>query len=533
MSATNLTRAAKAFDLRVEQAAAQKSLPLPGHPNNHDEDALPHRIGSFSKGLPHNELGEVDNDAYDAMLMALSSHQPTDFEAIPMGESDLAKRRKLVNPQGGLAFDLAGADSQHLFLRPPPRFDSPEAAGEMVENYWMALTRDIAFTNYETSPLVQNAIDDLNKLSDFRGPKVNGKVTPRTLFRGFAPGDLVGPYISQLLFKAAKFGADIIEQRFQTTTPGKDFLTKYDEWLAAQRGTTTSLNTFDPVTRYIRNGRDSGQYVHIDVLFQAYFDACLILAAPVDPADPLRSGFGVPLNPGNPYVSSQNQEGFATFGPPHIKGILGEVSVRALKAVWFQKWFVHRRLRPEVFAGRVHNHKMSGATYPIHDDVLKSDALKAVFAANKQRDLSGKRGTYLLPMAFTEGSPLHPSYGSGHATVAGACVTILKWFFDGSFVLKNPVVPNHAAGDTDGTKLVPYTGSDKDQLTVEGELNKVASNIGISRNISGVHWRSDYAESLRLGEEVALRTLMDFRATVNEQFDGCTFNKFDGTPVTI
>jgi hypothetical protein len=48
-----------------------------------------------------------------------------------------------------------------------------------------------------------------------------------------------------------------------------------------------------------------------------------------------------------------------------------------------------------------------------------------------------------------------------------------------------------------------------------------------------VHWRSDYAESLRLGEEVAIRTLMDFRATVNEKFDGCTFNKFDGTPVTI
>ncbi len=31
-----------------------------------------------------------------------------------------------------------------------------------------------------------------------------------------------------------------------------------------------------------------------------------------------------------------------------------------------------------------------------------------------------------LPMAFQEGSPMHPSYGAGHATVAGACVTILK-----------------------------------------------------------------------------------------------------------
>ncbi len=43
--------------------------------------------------------------------------------------------------------------------------------------------------------------------------------------------------------------------------------------------------------------------------------------------------------------------------------------------------------------------------------------------------------TALLPMAFPEGSPMHPAYGAGHATVAGACVTILKAFFDTSAVL--------------------------------------------------------------------------------------------------
>lgn len=526
MSISNTDRAKDAFELRVTQASTQRGLPLPGHPSNHDDDAYPHRVASYSKGLPHDELGEVDDDAYDAMLAALSSQAHDDFEAIPMGEPDLSKRRKLVNPQSAVAFDLAGADSHHLFLPPPPRFSSAEIAGEMVENYWMALTRDIPFTKYEDSPppLIKKAIDDLNSLSDFRGPKIGGKVTARTLFRGDTPGDLVGPYVSQLLFKAAKFGADIIEQRIQTTTAGTDYLTKYDDWLASQRGTTAPPQTYDPVTRYIRNGRDSGQYVHIDVLFQAYFDACLILAEPVNSSDPLRSGFGAPLNSGNPYASSHNQTGFATFGPPFIKGILGEAAVRALKAVWFQKWSVHRRLRPEVYAGRVHNLKTARASYPIHAEVLDSEALRQVFAKN---------GTYLLPMAFTEGSPLHPSYGSGHATVAGACVTILKWFFDGSFKLKDPVVPNRAAGATDGTQLVPYTGADKDDLTVEGELNKLASNIGVSRNISGVHWRSDYSASLRLGEEVALRTLMDYRATITENFSGCTFHKFDGTPTTI
>ncbi|MBA2251814.1 MAG: vanadium-dependent haloperoxidase [Nitrospirales bacterium] len=484
-------------------------------------------MASYSKGLPHNALGEVDISAYDKMVQALQSGRSADFEIIPMGEANPAKRRKLVNPQSGLAFDYAGADSHHLSQPPAPLFSSAEQAGEMVENYWMALTRDISFTEYDSHPLTTAAVNDLTTLTDFRGPKIGGTVTTKTLFRGLTPGDLMGPYLSQFLLKAAKFGAEIIDQRIQTTEAGKDFMTQYADWLQVQRGTKQPDNIFDPILRYIRNGRDAGQYVHIDVLFQGYFDACLILAAPVT-SDPATSGYGVPCNPGNPYVNSLTQEGFGTFGPPHIKGVLGEVAVQALKAVWYQKWFVHRLLRPEVFAGRIHNHKTGAASYPIHSDVLNSDALQRIY------DMSGKT-SYLLPMAFTEGSPLHPSYGAGHATVAGACVTILKWFFDESFPIQSPMEanPDMIHLDQDGTTLRPYLGADKDQLTVGGELNKLASNIGISRNISGVHWRSDLAQSLVLGEEVAIRTLIDFRESVAEDFDGCTFTKFDGTEITV
>jgi hypothetical protein len=49
----------------------------------------------------------------------------------------------------------------------------------------------------------------------------------------------------------------------------------------------------------------------------------------------------------------------------------------------------------------------------------------------------------------------HPSYAQGHGTVAGACVTILKAFFDGTFVIPDPVTPS-----TDGLSLLPYTGPD-------------------------------------------------------------------------
>ena len=129
--------------------------------------------------------------------------------------------------------------------------------------------------------------------------------------------------------------------------------------------------------------------------------------------------------------------------------------------------------------------------------------------------------------AFPEGSPTHPAYGAGHATAAGACVTVLKAWFDESYVISNPVVP-----DDDGTRLVPYRGPDADRLTVGGELNKVAANISIGRNLAGVHWRTDYVESVRLGEEIAITILREVKSSTREQAS-FTLSRFDGTTITI
>jgi hypothetical protein len=255
----------------------------------------------------------------------------------------------------------------------------------------------------------------------------------------------------------------------------------------------------------------------MDALYQAYLNAALILLG-----SPSQGGMLAPFDPGNPYASSANQQGFGTFGPPHILALVTEVATRALKAVWFQKWFVHRRLRPEEFGGRVQNTFSGPAGYPLHSDLAASvgspdGALGRVFAAH---------GTYLLPQAYPEGAPEHPAYGAGHATVAGACSTILKAWFDESHIVPDPVV----ASD-DGLSLLPYTGGDV--LTVGGELNKVAANVAMGRNFAGIHWRSDYAESLKLGEAVAISVLRDQKATFNERFAGFSLTKFDGTTVTV
>jgi hypothetical protein len=503
------------------------------HLNNGEETTYTNSAGelsyvaNFTKGLPHNGLGEVKASAYRELLKALASGNPDDFEKITLGSNiNNPNHRKLRNPQAGLAFDLEGPDAASLAIRPAPRLDSAENSGEMGELYWMALLRDVPFSEYDnntTHQLVIDAAADLsNNFSDFRGPKENGQVTPATLFRGNTPGDLKGPYISQFLYLPITYGSLRISQRQRTVVSGSDFMTQYNAWLAIQNGEPpTQADQFDAGNmgrRFIRNGRDLANYVHFDALYEAYLNACLILLEMRKGGDLINPAKNFRFDPGNPYFDTKVQDSFGTFGGPHILSLVTEVATRALKAVWFQKWFVHRRLRPEAFGGLVHNQKTGMTSYPIDGEILNSPVLNAIFS---------QYGTYLLPQAFPEGSPVHPAYGSGHATVAGACVTILKAWFDESQVISNPMVP-----DAEGLDLVPYMGADKNELTVGGELNKIAANISNGRNIAGVHWRTDFTESVKLGEAIAIGILEEQKGTYNEPHS-FTLTKFDGTQITI
>lgn len=498
------SRRAQSYRIRVQAAKAERNVPTPPQINNGDERLYGTFIGNFSQGLPHNSIGEVDSTAYQALLKAVNSGKSSDFANIPLGGTV-----KLTGPQGGLAFDLEGTDSGQLTIPPSPALASAERAGEMVEDYWMALARDVPFSQYGNEPITATAIGDLNNLTDFTGPKVYGQVTANTLFRGPTPGELTGPYLSQFFLQPVNFGNLSIAQKFNAYAPGTDYLTGFTSWLKVQNGQGPfPANVLAGSTSYIKNGRDLGAWVHLDFSYQAYLFATQWLL-----------GHGVPFNPGNPYLTIKNQAGVQTFGAQHILDLLGEVANRALKAMWYQKWFVHRTLRPIAYGGLVHNTITGVANYPIHRDVLNSQAVGQVYS---------QHGSYLLPAAYPEGNPQHPSYAEGHGVIAGACVTALKAFFNESFVISNPVV----ASD-DGLSLLPYTGSDAGQITVGGELNKLANNVALGRDVAGVHWRSDAEQALLLGEAVTLSILSDQRSTYNEPFSGFTFTKFDGTTITV
>lgn len=493
-------RADNAFLTRMMAAQLERAKAVTEHFSNGDERLYPDKAGSFTKTLPHNALGEVDVDAYDALVRAIESGKKEAFEAIPQGGN-----LKLTNPQAAYAFDLSAPDPYQLPLDPAPSLASPQAAGEMIENYWHALLRDVGFDAYEQHPAVESALEELSNLTDFRGPKVNGKVTARTLFRGNTPGDLAGPYLSQFLYRTIPFGPQAVEQRNQTTAPGMNHMTAYDLWLAVQNGSLAETQVFDDVPRYLRNGRDLAEFVHQDFPGQAFLHAALILM-----------GMGAPVDPSNPYAGSRRQKGFVLFDIAHVLNMVTYLASCALKAAWFHKWLVNRRLRPEAFAGLIHHHRTGAKAYLIHNDALFAKTLEEV-----QR----RYGTYLLPMAYAEGCPTHPSYPAGHATISGACATVLKAFFDEDYVLPDPV-----AVSEDGLSLVAYRG---DELSVGGELNKLASNISLGRDFAGVHYRSDGTKGMELGEAVAMGFLAELKLTYHEAFEGFSFNTFGGVRVTV
>ncbi|MBL8810744.1 MAG: vanadium-dependent haloperoxidase [Planctomycetaceae bacterium] len=531
-------------------------------------------VGSFTKTLPHNEFGEVCPEAFKKLVEATRGNGGG-FADVPLGAGNSAQ---LTNPQAGLAADQLTHHPAAYSMPPAPAVDSVSTAAEMTELYWMALLRDCPFNQFD-SPEVAKAAKEIDSV--FRkgiadssdagrltpGVDVPGSatkmsaITPQNVFRLGLPGEEIGPKVSQFFVRPVGFGTQTIDQKQRPYKTDLNFLTDYDSWIYAQRTgkdqngqAYPKANEFDGSffereSRYISTMRDLARFVNKDALHQAYFNATLILL----------SG-DAKWTPGNPYGDcgrlQAREAGFGVLGGPHILALVSEVATRALKVVWNQKWQVNLRLRPEAYGGRVHV-QVKGVNgkkraYGLPGFVATTEAAKAVEKRYK---------SLLLPMAFTPGSPTHPAYGAGHATVAGACVTILKAYFktfetingvdcpiafsslverSEPFFPKSPITAYKTgyfkkkdSSETDRCVLEPEIAC---KLTIEGELNKLAQNVAMGRSMGGVHWRTDNTRSLTLGEAIAAEILAEISVDSNEKptFEFRTFSrKADGQPRKI
>jgi hypothetical protein len=500
-------RVLRATVLRSEMTIVDAVAPAAPQVDNGDEARYVDKAGTYTKGVLQSGIGVVDAAAYKTFKRALSTGAQADFNDITLGGP-----RTLNGPQGGLAFYPECLDASQFSVPPAPALESEAYATELIELYWASLLRDIAFTDYAGNGTAADAATELQALPEYAGPRDSaGKVTPDLLFRGRFVGETDGPYISQFLLQKTALGALPIDQKYFTYRAKTNFVTTDSEYQKVQNGQVLQAAPASGTPRYVHNGRDLAAFTHDDVLYQAYFVAYLVL-----------NTIKCPLNPGNPYVGSKTETPFATLGQPDIAATLASVANEALKAVWYQKWFVHLRHRPESGGAIVALIKTGrGATIDGHvsPTVLDSDAVEASFIAND---------SYYLSQAFPEGSPTHPAYPTGHGAVAGACITALKFFFDGRFPIPAPVVPA-----ADGKSLLPYAAPAGHELTVNGELNKLANNISFGHGIhAGIHWRSDTDTSIQLGEAVALSFLRDRAQTYNEKFV-ISLQKVDGTTAAI
>jgi hypothetical protein len=531
-------------------------------------------------------------------------------------ESDPQGRRKLTSPFTGHVFDLEGVDAGALAIDAVPVLASDEFAAELAEVYVMALLRDASFETIASgggeAEKYRKALSGMpwfKDTSSFEPIGSRRRLLKETsdLFRGSTPGSRTGPWLSQYLLVGNAFpgnlpggsktpvclradievtngyvfyGSQFIDQRSLVAKQQVDWLQTWASWLDAQNGVDFSgRDEFQAERLFLTTPRDIATYVHFDALYQAYHVACNLMLA-------VGSPFG--FDRGMPETLSRTRSAFASFGGPHVLSLVAEVATRALKLVWRQKWLHHRRLRPEVAAALVTLHS--------HDaDLIPNDNLRGALGvlcgkiprvilegiADKNRTTSAKRPirtdgdqpdlppihadkNFLLPMAFPEGSPTHPAYGAGHATVAGACVTVLKAFFemfDGTKEMKPgkqqgkpeekqclhwpddlpwPLAKEQAPGSAlygfgeiyVGAKKIIKPAAGSHQLTVQGELDKLAANISVARNLAGVHYYTDYFASVRLGERVAVSILKEQAALFNEPVS-MSFTSFDGDRMRV
>ena len=441
-------------------------------------------IGSYTKGLPHAADGTVSAASYQSMIRALESSNPLLLDP----QASVALRYlvgEVIYPNG----EMAGCDYTGFSVPPAPALASARTAADMIELYWLALTRDVPYADYEADPIVAKASSDLSRLSDFEAPRSDGKITPATIFRG--PGNtLPGPYISQFFWLdvPVELGEPFHQRRAMPAR--RDSLTSRAGWLSAQNGDIGSeLTPRDGTTRYMQTGRDLTDYVWQLSSAIAWRNAAAIIE-------------GLP---------SEARTG--DFDYDDIVAMMAFSTNISGAATMFQKMFLQRRLRPEAIGGLIDRGMNSS---PLHPDIWTTPALDLVAARYK---------THLLPQAYLEGSPTHPSYPAGHGTLAGTGLTVLKAVTNEAYVLPAPMVPSR-----DGMRLERYTGP---PLTIGSELDKLAANIALGRGTAGVHYRTDSYAGLRNGEAAALSFMRARVASIGRGGPTYRLRTIDGLPLTI
>jgi len=490
--------------------------------NNGTHDLCPY---VFSKTLEHDPVTSFPLCSHVGKLIEAVSNPPTaeSFNAIPLAPGS---KKQLEGPQ--TSWDSVLMCSPATTHAEPTNVTDPEFGFEIAEVYAMALLRDKPFFEWRQDPDVQKVVDILNTYTHkSSAPLEGGMITMNTLMRGNGPDETVGPYVSQYLLQPFSYGNLRITQKYVMENDALKTST-WTEFIKIQDGQPSSDKTAEARESFNFCPRILGSGVHKDPLFQLYYDAALI-------------SFGCDIKPaGIKGMTPPKITAWTQGGKPDVFGAVSTVANMALKAAWWHKWQQAMRIRPEAVGGLFEFCKNNEA------ECEKVPKLRPMYDAFRQglkdmtKNLTG--GTLLLPLQYPEGSPTHPSWPAGHAVVAGACVTVLKAMLNthGSNNEKLPW-PKGKKGKCSAIEAVSGNTTavchedDASKMTIVGELNKLASNAALGRNVAGVHYRSDGAQGMLLGEQIAIQYLKNkFQEYALKSISNSfTLEKFDGMVIEI
>lgn len=420
------------------------------------------------------------------------AHQPEDLTRAlqaPPAERDaafrairLTGRMKLASPRWGV-------------LPPPTGFgdfpadDSAQTAAELIELALLARELDTPWRG------MREAVQRRGNPLDGLGEILQGPTRPASLFR---PEEQASPepYVSQLLLLPIPMGAMVAEQRYRLRTGA--YGVTAETQAAMLRGAPIESQSYGPEV-YIHTPRAMASAMHMDPPYLMGLHAMLIL-----------DGLRVPRSSLFPALPAE--AGFTDYGgAAAAQCLLAEASDAAFRDCWKLKYDPdpqRRRARPEELLAR------QEVLHPIWHE--RGAPLLAPWGGR-------------LPLPIAEGAPPHPSWISGHAATAGAeAVEMMATYRDGPW----PLAPIQASPD--GLMLIPASSS---ALTVHGEIRKFAWNKSFGRGALGVHYRSDVAAGLLVGQAAAVRVLRQRKAEAEAlglaPWGTVTFEGFGGQLITI
>ena len=513
----------------------------------------------FSKTLKHDAATGLPRESdVNAMLEAVTTASPATADALSSAQSD-STTRGLVSVSAGLCFTLEAGDPKLVGCSPPAITTSLDRMFEMCEVYQLGILRDtpLAVIAEGTDSTVVATIAALNAfpaVSRTTSPSnASGNIDGKTLFRGKSTSlqgnnpELYGPYVSQLLLHDFDIDNKSNQQKIRPEQNPNNQITNAG-FLSIQNGEAGPAISFESESKYVYNLRVNGSLVHNDSLFTIYTNAAHVL---------LQNGVqAIGINDIRT-TSSTKPDPFSSFvalGDPDVFSSIASVAGKALYTAFNQKWCMNMTIRPEAMANlitRTLDGTFDSTNFPeltefkSHINGAASQTLATVLSSNQAVSPgNADYATHNLNGLFPEGSPTHPSYPAGHAVVAGACATVLKAMLKTTDVIGDTLTEKLWVADgrtslisTDGLSLDTYQESDAGAMTVNGEINKLASNVALGRDSAGVHYRIDGDRGKEIGEDVAINFLKDkslcYYQSTNGQFAGFVLVKFDGTSVII